>query len=349
MARKKRIAHIFLIALVAAFCAIPVFSQDCTELKTLIDEAYGFKPSKLTSAERTVRSGKMDAVWEKVKTDPKNLLPCLKAAIASRTSDTFFRFDAVNLNFSLDQSAEAKNLIVKNYADVDLDDIDPAFWMKYLVYLGYEGFDTTAAAENWMKHPNPRYYLPQHGTLAVNKDVGSVILYGSMDETIATPALARIASTEGHAGRELALIRLLQQATPESFVELRRFNRKGLPAAAVQAVDIALTKPQLLVKREGPPKTTRQQFLTALTQLADGKPSEFIALASSVPDGERDVVTVMTAEDIPLIRKARRTMMLMANPHSGEWYDSFSKILLTMVWKPQPVEAVQTKTAGVSK
>lgn len=157
-----------------------------------------------------------------------------------------------------------------------------------------------------------------------------------MDESLATPALAKIAAQEGHPGREIAVILLLTQATPESFAELKRFNRKGLSDKLVRGIDNFLTKPTLLAKREGTPKTTRQQFLTAFQQLIAGDPKEFMRLTADAPDGERDVITVMLPEDIPLIRKARRAMMLPATPHVDEWYGSFSSILITMVWKPEP-------------
>lgn len=41
--------------------------QNCAELDKLIDITYGFKPSKLTSAEQSARSAQMDAFWNKVK------------------------------------------------------------------------------------------------------------------------------------------------------------------------------------------------------------------------------------------------------------------------------------------
>jgi len=231
----------------------------CVEFQKLINETYGFKPSKLSDTEREVKSSGMDKVWNKVKANRQELLPCLREAINSRTSDKFFRFDASNLLIQLDQSDESKKTLIKIYAEVDFDDVNLSYWMPYIATLGYEGFQNSAAGENWLKYPNPEYYLPQHGKLSVNKEIGALIIYGSMDEKIATPALEKIALQENHPAREIAVWLLMQQATPESFRELKKLTQKNLSETARQRINNFWTKPKLLSPREGEPKITRQQ------------------------------------------------------------------------------------------
>jgi hypothetical protein len=181
-------------------------------------------------------------------------------------SDKFFRFDASNLLIQLDQSDESKKVLIKTYAEVDFEDIDLRYWMPYIAILGYEGFDTSAAGENWLKSPKPEYYLPQHGTLRVEKEIGALIIYGSMDEKIATPVLKKIALQENHPARETAVRLLMQQVTPESFQALKKLNQKGLSENTQQNINNFLTKPKLLAAREGEPKITRQQYLNAFNQ-----------------------------------------------------------------------------------
>ncbi len=148
--------------------------------------------------------------------------------------------------------------------------------------------------------------LPQHGSLKVDKEIGALIIYGSMDEKIATPALEKIALQENHPAREIAVKLLMQQMTPESFQALRKLNQKGLSENARQSISNFLTKPQLLAPREGEPKITRQQYLDAFNQLVNGKSRAFMDLTIKVSDGEKDAVAVLKEEDIPLVRKARR-------------------------------------------
>ncbi len=53
-------------------------------------------------------------------------------------------------------------------------------------------------------------------------------------------------------------------------------------------------------------------------------------MVEKVPDGEREVVTLMTLEDLPLIRKVRRSMAASGNPHLMENYPSFTGIIWTL-------------------
>jgi len=328
--------------LLVVYCAVPVLAQgeNCIEFQKLVNVTYNFKPSKLTPEERTAKSAAMDKVWNQVKANRQELLPCLYKVINSRTSDSFFRFDASNLLIQLDESSEAKKTLIKAYAEVDFDDIDLRYWMPYIAILGYEGFDTSAAGESWLKYPNPEYYLPQHGTLGINKEIGVLIIYGSMDESIATPALAKIALQENHSAREIAIRILMQQVTPESFQTLKKLNQKGLSENARQSINTFLTAPKILAPREGEPKVTRQQYLDVFNQLVAGKAQPFLKLATEVSDGEKDAVAVLKQADIPLIRKARRVFAASANPHSAEWYKSFTDILMALTWKPETIKKV---------
>jgi len=311
---------------------------DCVELYKLIDTTYGFKPSKLTKDERTSKSAQMDAVWEKVKADEKKLLPCLRAAISSGKGDSFFRFDSSELLISLDKSDDAKKLWIQSAAGVDLTDIDAAYWMPRVARYGNESLDTSAAAEAWLRYPDAGYYLAQHGAKKVDRKTGAVIAYGSMDEAIATPALARIVASAEHPGREIAVRLLMQQVTPESFAELKKIDTGSLSSQTSSDLKTLFTNPVLLAKREGAPQASREEYLEAFRQLIEGKPETLLRLAGESPDGERDVIAVMTEKDIPVIRKARRAMLLPANPHSTDWYDSFTKILMAMVWKPSELQ-----------
>lgn len=333
------VKKIILSSLFLLLSSVSSFAQEnCAEFKKLAAQTYNFKPSKLTPAERDVKSKAMDVVWEKVKANPKELLPCLREAIDVPTDDSFFKFDASNLLIQLDQSADAKKILIKSYAAVDLADVNLAYWMPYIAVLGYEGFDTSAAGENWLRHPNPSYYSPRHGTLPVTKEIGALIIYGSMDESLATPALMKIAAAENHPGRETAVDLLLKQATAESFKELSKLNQKGLSETSKKKTT---SRPVLIVPREGTPKTTRQAYLDAFQQLVEGKPQTFLKLATEITDGEKDVVAVMKKEDVPLIRKARRFFAASANPHSADWYKSFTNILWTMIWKLELSETIE--------
>ena len=317
--------------LLSATAGVRAAQGTCEELSRSVKATYGFKPSHIKDeAESNARSAAMDRFWEKVKADQKNLLPCLRAAIKDPQSDPWFRFDGVNLLVSLDPSPESKAEMVRQYTAVDLADVNLQFWVGPLARLGAEGFDVSAAGERWLKLENPEYYLPQHGAFKVDRFLGAIFIYGSMDEAQATPALLKIAGTNGHAGRDVALSLLLMQATPEAQRGLKAVDLSGIPAEAQAALRAKLERPPLIAPREQP-KTSREEFLKAFGDATRGEWQTFLSLTREVPDGERDVVAVLRAEDLPLVRRVRRLMISKANPHAAEYYVSFTQILDTLV------------------
>jgi hypothetical protein len=334
--KRVRFGVIPLLILLAA-CSIRSQPAKCDDLQRLIKETYNFKPARLSEAEHTTKSSAMDRVWDLVKQDRAALLPCLRAALADPNADAFFRFDGSNLLTSLDPSRESKVTLIHAYALVDLGDVDLRVWVTRLSRLGVEGFDVSEAADKWLRSPNLFYYLPEHGPYKVTSDNGAMFLYGSMDEAQATPALLKIVLDKSHPGRELALWALMNQATPEALRDLKQLNKTEFSGRAQSSLRALLTRPDLFQPR-ATPKTSRQEFLTAFEKFLAGDANPFRELVSSIPDGERDVVAVLKPADLPLLRKVRRTIIVGGNQHSIEYYNSFSKILMTLVWTPELVQ-----------
>jgi len=307
---------------------------DCAEFQKLVDKTYDFRPSKLTDAQRTAKSAEMDIVWEKVKND-RRLIPCLVAALKAKNANQFFLFDGSTLLLSLDQSDDTKKLLIESYAKADLSDIMLQNWIAYPLRFGLDGLDTSAAGDAWLRAKDPFYYLPQHGTLRIEKPIGALAIFGSMDEKFATPALIAIVNQQDHPGRDIAAHLLVQQVTVESTAALRKLDQSGLASATKAEIVKYLDHPTFIEPRVGQPKVTREKFISAFEKLAQGDSEEFITLTVEVSDGERDAVAVLRPEDIPLVRKARRFFASTGTPHAPEWYKSFTDILMYLVRKPQ--------------
>jgi hypothetical protein len=122
-------------------------------------------------------------------------------------------------------------------------------------------------------------------------------------------------------------------ATPESLRSLKEIDVEGLSGKTKSSLRSLLGTPKLLTPRSKP-KTTRAECLKAFQSLLEDDATEFRSLVEQVPDGERDVVAVLQAEDLPLVRRVRRQIITSANQHAIEYYDSFTAILMTLVWKP---------------
>ena len=307
-------------------------ADGCANFQRSIKETYNFSPAKLSEAEKTAKSAAMDRVWNAVKSN-RALLPCLRVAVADSSADSFFRFDGSNLLVSLDPSRESKLALINAYTNVDLRDVNLRVWVGQLALMGVEGFDVSEAADKWLRFPNAGYYLPQHGAYQVTGETAAMFLFGSMDEAHATPALVKIVSDKSHPGREIVLWALMNQATPESLKAIKQINPRDFSANAQKSLNALLTKPLLFQPREKP-KTTRQEFVTAFESLLEGNGRAFLDLVSQVPDGEKDVVAVLKPEDVPLVRNVRRRIIANGNQHSIEFYNSFTSILMTLIWKP---------------
>src|SRR5690606_2061541 len=148
--------------------------------------------------------------------------------------------------------------------------------------FGFEGLDVSKPAETWMQFEDPAYYLPQHGTRPVNKDVGSIALFGSMDESIATPALARLAANTDSDQRNLYLWLLAQQATAESDAAVEKLIGKLTQSLDARVIE-RVTERELIEARPDESKTTREEFVSAMNKLVAGDPDAWIDLTINVP------------------------------------------------------------------
>jgi hypothetical protein len=312
-------------------------ADPCAGFQQLIKATYGFKPSRLSESEQTAKSAAMDSFWEKAKSNSIETLPCLRAALQDPSADKWFRFDASGLLVEMDPSTESKAIQVRSLAAVDLDDVDLRVWVGVLARRGFEGLDVSAAGARWLTDPRARYFLPEHGGYEVKTFEGALFIFGSMDESQATPALLRIASQADHPGREPALRILMDQATPESLRALGKFTGVAVSTTTKNRMRQLLAGTDFL-KPRSKPKTSREVFVRAFQEMLDGDSSRFMELASRVPDGEQDVVAVLKPEDLPLVRKVRRMIIAGGNQHAIEYYNSFTEILLALVWRPEFVK-----------
>jgi hypothetical protein len=310
-------------------------STSCAAFNATLHATYGFHPSKLHGAERDAKANAMDAVWKAVGKDPAKLGPCLKEALAQPSDDTWFRFDGSQLLVSIDHSREAKLMLLDALSRVDLDDVDLGSWVGQASELGSEGFDTSALGSRWLSYPGATYYLPEHG-YQVDRGNGAMFIFGAMDETFATPALIALSRTSTGAQKEIATFLLMSQATPDALRAVAQLDMKGLPRKAVNARKALLNAPELISPRN-PPRTTRSEFLAAFTAFLAGDSFPFEKLALTVPDGERDLVAVSTPADVEIIRKVRRRYITANNQHAIEYYNQFTQILITLVWKKELV------------
>ena len=321
-------------ALLCSMMAVASASEKpCSGFDALVETTYAFRPSLLEGSARSTKSAQMDAVWQMVQKDPSSLVPCLKTALNRKSADSWFLFDGSQLLVSVDGgSRESKQVLLDAMLKVSLEDVDLRTWVQIAASLGVDDFDTSALGRRWLAYPNAKYYLPEHGAYEVDRGNGTMFIFGALAERYATPALAELCRTSPGETREIATWLLMSQATPEALQALKDMDPSGLSNQVLASRNALLKSPSLLVPRPSP-KTTRQQFLVAFKSFVAGDARPFESLVESVPDGERDVVAVCRPEDQELIRKVRRRYIARADQHAIEYYNVFSQILMTMVWR----------------
>lgn len=306
----------------------------CDAFNQTIKQTYNFKPAQFNDGQRAAKSAELDQFWNQVRQSSAVLVPCLRKALREDTSASFFSIDGSMLLVNVDPSAASKALQVREFIEADLDGTDLEYWVETMAHRGAEGFDTSEAGAKWLAYANAKYTLSRHGGYPIGSLLGAVFIFGSMDEDLATPVLARIANQVGHPYRDDAIAILSSQATPAAFRALKELNPAGLSAKVIQSTRELLENPRLL-KPRAHPKLTREENLRAFQGIVDGDYTAFREMVLKAPDGEVDAVATLLPEDIPLLRRARRASIARCSQHAVSDYASFTAILWALTWKSQ--------------
>lgn len=310
-----------------------ISTSSCGQFQQALRSTYGFSPSKLGERELAEKSQQMDGIWKQVKTRPE-LVPCLEQAVDAERQDWWFVFDGSQLLDAVAPSPESKRRILRALTLVELDDVDLRSWVHQTATLGIAGLDTSELGRRWLAYPKARYWLPEHGAYEVTRDSGALYIFGSLDERFATPTLIALSRSENGSVREIAVSLLISQATPDALQALVTLDCKGLSQSAVSSLNALLGQPTLIAPRKSP-KTSREQFRRAFDYFLRGDEQPFERLVADVPDGEHDLVAVFGAEDLSQLRAVRRRYAARGNQHAIEYYNQFSQILMTLVWRPE--------------
>ena len=304
----------------------------CDIFEQKIKSVYNFNPARMNDDQVKTQSAKLDVFWNEVRQSQVTLLPCLRKALKEHNSGSFFAIDGSMLLVDIDPSPASKALEVRKFISADLDGTDLEYWVRTMARRGVEGFDTSEAGAKWLAYPKAKYSLAMHGGFPVGSFLGAVFIFGSMREELATPVLLRIANDVKHPHRDDAIAILTSQATPASYEALKQLNLTGLSADNAKGIRDLIERPNVLQPRAHP-KLTREENLRAFEGIVNGDYSAFREMVLKAPDGEVDAVATLRAEDIPLLRRARRASISRCNQHAVSDYASFTSILWALTWK----------------
>jgi hypothetical protein len=312
----------------------------CADLQTRIRSVYDFRPSKLDAKGQEAKAKQMDEVWELVKKQRDVLVPCLRTALAAPDADRWFQIDGSALLLEVDPTPESRATKLAHWLHADWSDLAPEPWLHAMVELGVAGLDVAEAGQRWLVG-GETFYVAAHA-LEVDAHNGAFFLFGSMDEKLATPALARLAADPKQKGREIALDLLAAQATPEALKALRAIDLDSFPEKSRAAAAPLLGKPTLLAKASANSFVSRDKLLKAFRAFVKGDAEPLVD--TQFRDGKTEdrwaerVHGVLKDEDLPLLREVRRTRMTYFTDEALYDYVTYSRILMARVWKPELVK-----------
>ncbi|MCB9896994.1 MAG: hypothetical protein H6825_03205 [Planctomycetes bacterium] len=321
--------------MLATFALWIALQQDtvdpCAELRAKVAETYGFVPHALEGAERKAAATAMDAFWTWARAQGDPIVPCLTEALSADDADPWFRFDGTGLLLEMAPTEASKTLAARLLCEVDLADVDPAEWLRQLLWLGGGDFDVTRAAERWIAAERTAF-VPEH-FLTLGPIEGALLLYGCMDESRATPSLARLAADPGHPAREMAIALLTLQATPESWRALGALDLQTLPAELRESVEsLCRDGPQ---RPDGEPQVhaSREELRAALRAQRDGR------FVDGEPLSPRDFVLnalrELRAEDVELLRAARRRRATHLSDETFYDYQQDTFMIQVLTWSEE--------------
>ena len=318
--------------LLPGFTVAPRILEDqCAELAKLVQSTYDFKPSQLDDPARKAKFAEMDRVWELVKSSPAELAPCLRSLLEADGADPWFCCDGSALLVEVDPSAGAKELQARLWCRAPLADVDLEPWTWTLMSLGAQGLDVSAGGEAWLGAREASFTVAQHA-LTVGPQAAGLFVFGSMDEALATPVLARIAADGAHPGRADALAILSLQATEDALERLRALDLSACDEGDRKRIEELVKKPDLLRPRSGGPR--RDKLLAALQAFVAGQPEALDDLRGLDEHWFEHVASALKDEDLPLLRQRRRKRLLALSDEDLLDYVGYSQVLWAKVWKP---------------
>ena len=321
--------------------------QECADLRAAKQQTFGFRPSQMEPQAQKTAAADMDRFWGLVKSEGDQGVSCLRDMLLGEQSDLFFVFDGSVLLISLDQSRASLDAVSQALPRTDLKEIDPAGYVRFLLRLSRLNVDIGPFAEKYLTYPKVDAYVPEH-SMKLDRFAGGALLYGSMEPALADKYLIAALDAKERYTRSTAA-QLLAISSSEDALRALRSHQAVLKALSRD--ERANVEPALkysAVELPSAPKLTRERVLRRFKRIdEDTHPSGEIKLSiqaspSSVePEdppyvaGDRDfilsAIATLTADDLPMLRQARRNVIRGLSDESLDEYAAMNEILLGVI------------------
>jgi hypothetical protein len=337
-----------LLLLSLAFIATYSFGSDnCESLRVVKDKAYGFRPQDLSGEQQKAKAPELDKFWNAVKGQKAQGETCLRQMLSAEKEDRFFLFDGASLLAQIDHSKPAAEDAAAAMSKADLDGIDGAMYVDFLLELSNRGANIVQGAANYLHAKKVEAFVPQH-SMTVDRTTGALFLFSRIPpneaDVILLPALddgtedVRCASTMAFAA----------EMTSISFSKLSA-RKDRLPACAREFTQSVLRGDVPLPARKS--FHTREQVLEVLRRMPTNREEGWKAIQKENANTERpnyetsdpsyelsghsrfieDAMLTLNPEDLDTVRNARGVAMRnLSDENLGDYYD-YCKIMLGVI------------------
>jgi hypothetical protein len=314
--------------------AIPAPSNgqsNCSTIAAAEKKTYGFRPAKLSDAERKEKATAMDSFWNLVKRSGPEGVACLRSLL-EKQADGFAVFDEASLLYSLDHSAESTDAVAHAVARTDLADVQPANYVGMALRLAHEGVDIEPIANNYLTAKNDvTTYLPRHGGYKFERTAGAILLYGIMPTDKIDDAMSRAVNSDVAEVRNAAVVVWSLNMTERSFKGLAALGRlDGFSDEAKHQVRFVLTPFEVRVTT---PKYTREQMLAKIAKFPEIEMDRSEDFAREDKALDNSVYATFTNADVETLRESRRKLITGVSNESVEGYAEMSRVLIHLINK----------------
>lgn len=340
-------------------------TPSCADLRAQKEKVYGFRTSQLSEEQFDAKSKEIDAYWKQFQPINPESLRCVRGMLAAEKTDHLFQFDAASFLFQVDKTPDSLNLIRDALAQADFQETDPANYLSLALELGQRGVDIQNLAARILQYPTAVIHVSEHA-LDLDSDSAALFLYGSMDPTNASRALATKLDAPEAFIRAAAAHLLAEQMTEDSFRTLNTWKGLAEIKEDYRRNDIhaVMTYEPVDPASLGNPKWTRDQVLQIIAamphtrkefdRMMSTKGAEFDhemrekkatqeELAKAVAEGEpiygiadhtdfqNSAVATLKADDFDTIRQARRRSLYDVSDESLSEYLAYTQIMIRML------------------
>ncbi len=151
----KYILIVFIISISNYCFGQPSFKEE-------IDKIYNFYPHKISKIEQEEKTPKLNAFFNKIKSDTTKYLPLLRSELLSNNHLPYFYYDCSHLLLILSKSNSDKEICAKSFEKCDINDLDPKIYFSLISYLSKNNINTTNASIKILEDSTFHFFVPEH-------------------------------------------------------------------------------------------------------------------------------------------------------------------------------------------